>query len=89
MVLLHEARSDVIALQIKRAFLIAWDAAAGQLTNPRASAEDLELAQVEAEDAWRQLQTSSGIATGSEHQPLEATKFALSKGIIAISLFTG
>ena len=68
-------------MQIKRAFLLAWDAAAGQLTNPRASADDLELAQTEAEDAWRQLQGSFGVAAGADQHIFEATKFALSKGV--------
>ncbi len=67
-------------MQIERAFTEAWEAAAGQLTNPKASPEDLELAAIEPEDAWQQLQDSTGVAAGALQQTLEATKFAHSKG---------
>ena len=69
-----------IVLQIHTAFVRAWDAAAGQIANPRASAKDLELAQLEAEEAWKQLQESTGIAAEVKQQTLEGTKYAVSKG---------
>ncbi|KAL0021594.1 hypothetical protein WJX79_001497 [Trebouxia sp. C0005] len=68
--------------QIERAFMEAWETAAGQLTNPKASPDDLELAAIEPEDAWQQLQDSTGVAAGAVLQTLEATKFARSKGLV-------
>ncbi len=67
-------------MQIERAFTEVWETAAGQLTNPKASPDDLELAAIEPEDAWQQLQDSNGVAAGAVLQTLEATKFAQSKG---------
>ncbi len=67
------------------AFKKAWDIAAGQLTNPNASPDDLELAEIEPEDAWQQLQESTGLAAGANQEVVEATKFALSKGQTCLS----
>ncbi len=72
--------TTVSVMQIERAFMDAWETAAGQLTNPKASPDDLELAAIEPEDAWQQLQDSTGVAAGAVQQTLEATKFAHSKG---------
>lgn len=71
-------------MQVKTAFQVAWDAAAGQLTNPRASTEELELAQIEAEEAWQQLQQSHGIAAGARQQLVAATNFAMSTGVFVL-----
>ncbi len=74
------------AMQIERAFMDAWETAAGQLTNPKASPDDLELATIEPEDAWQQLQDSTGVAEGALLHTLEATKFAHSKGKLCFVL---
>ena len=72
--------TTVAVMQIERTFMEAWETAAGQLTNPKASPDDLELAAIEPEDAWQQLQDSTGVAADAVAQTLEATKFAHSKG---------
>lgn len=71
-------------LQLETAFTSAWDAAAGDMTNPGAATDDLELADIEATDAWQQLQDSSGVASGSSQAVVEATQFALSRGVTAL-----
>ncbi|KAL3134029.1 hypothetical protein ABBQ32_008463 [Trebouxia sp. C0010 RCD-2024] len=68
--------------QLETAFTSAWDAAAGDMTNPGAATDDLELADIEATDAWQQLQDSSGVASGSSQAVVEATQFALSRGLV-------
>lgn len=73
-----------MVLQLKTAFTSAWDAAAGDMTNPGATTDDLELAEIEATDAWQQLQDSSGVAAGSSQAVVEATHFALSRGVTAL-----
>ena len=75
----------VATMQIERAFTEAWETAAGQLTNPKASPDDLELAAIEPEDAWQQLQDSTGVAAGALQQTLAATKFADSKGKLCLA----
>lgn len=69
-------------LQIELAFKRAWESGAAQLTNPKASPDDLELAAVEPEDAWQQLQESTGLAAGASAHVLEATKFAQQRGSV-------
>ena len=54
--------------------------AASEMTNPSATPDDLELAEVEAADAWQQLQDFSGVAAGSSQAVQEGTRFALSRG---------
>ena len=73
-------------MQIESAFMEAWETAAGQLTNPKASPDDLELAAIEPEEAWQQLQDSTGVAAAAVVQTLEATKFAHSKGKLCFAL---
>ena len=70
-------------LQLERAFTSAWDAAASDMTNPGATPDDLELAEIEGTVAWRQLQDSTGVASGSSQAVTEATQFALSRGVRA------
>ena len=70
-------------MQLESAFKSAWDMAASRMTNPSASPDDLELAEIEPADAWQQLQDSSGVAAGSSQAIHEATRFALSRGVPA------
>lgn len=70
-----------LALQLENAFMSSWERAAGDMTNPDASPDDLELAEVEAADAWLQLKDSTGVASGSSQAVKEATQFALSRGV--------
>ena len=70
-------------LQLESAFKSAWEMAASQMTNPNASPDDLELAEVEPADAWQQLQDSSEVAAGSSQAVHEATRFALARGVPA------
>ena len=74
----------LFVLQIEVAFKEAWEAGAGQLTNPNASPDDLELAEIEPEDACQQLQESTGMAAAANQAVHEATRFALSKGTFAL-----
>ena len=53
------------------------------MTNPSASPDDLELAEIEPADVWQQLQDSSGVAAGCSQAVHEATQFALSRGVPA------
>ncbi|DBA75355.1 TPA: hypothetical protein ACH3X1_010624 [Trebouxia sp. C0004] len=74
--------ATLTSAQVERAFTEAWETAAGQLTNPKASPDDLEVAAIEPEDAWQQLQDSTGLAAGAVLQTLEATRYAHSKGLV-------
>lgn len=67
-------------MQVKRAFIASWEAVAGQVYGPSVAADELELAAMDADEAWHQVQDGTGIAAGTHESVLQGTQLALSKG---------
>lgn len=67
-------------MQVETAFIAAWDAVTAQVYGPSVLADELELAAMDADEAWQQVQNGTGLATGLHESVLQGTQLALTKG---------
>ena len=67
-------------MQVKGAFTAAWEAVSAQVYGPSVPAAELELAAMDASDAWQQIQEGSGVAAGLRESLLQGTQLVLTKG---------
>ena len=67
-------------MQVETAFTAAWDAVTAQVYGPSVMADELDLAAMDADEAWQQVQDGTGVATGLHESVLQGTQLALTKG---------
>ena len=64
-------KTPLLLMQVEGMFTATWAAM---------SANELDLAAINAEEAWQQLQDGTGIAAGTARNVLQGTQLALAKG---------
>lgn len=67
-------------MQVQDAFTSAWQSVSPQVYGPSVSADELELAELDPNDAWQQVIEGSGVAAGVQGTLLQGSQLALTKG---------